>query len=168
MPLGKRGRAVAQLRYADSAGRAPAPGARFEIPRRILSYSDLTPAEQAGAPLPAGAPREIRLDLDMGMGRYEWTIGGQAFPKGDAIRVERGEHVRFVMRNKTMMPHPMHLHGHVFAVNGADGPLKDTALSLPKRELTLDWVADNPGTWAYHCHNVYHQEAGMMRRVVVA
>lgn len=72
------------------------------------------------------------------------------------------------MRNRTMMPHPMHMHGHSFSVGGDGGPLKDTALAVPMRELVLDWTADNPGSWAYHCHNVYHQEAGMMRRVEVA
>lgn len=96
-----------------------------------------------------------------------WTIGGQAFPDVEPIRVRRGEHVRFVMRNRTTIPHPMHLHGHAFSVGGPDGPIKDTAVALPMRELTLDWTADNPGSWAYHCHNAYHQEAGMMRRVDV-
>ncbi len=60
----------------------------------------------------------------------------------------------------------MHLHGQVFSVNG--GPLKDTALAVPMRELELDWVASNPGVWAFHRHNAYHQEAGMMRRVEVS
>lgn len=167
VPLGKKGRAVALLRYAGAKGRAPAAEAPLRMPRRVLSYEDLKPAEAAGRPVADGNPRVIRLDLGMGEGRYVWTIGGQAFPKADAVRVKRGEHVRFVMRNQSMMPHPMHLHGHVFAVGGPDGPLKDTAVALPMRELSLDWVADNPGTWAYHCHNVYHQEAGMMRRVEV-
>lgn len=167
VPLGKRGRAVALLRYADATGRAPASDAPLRMPRRVLSYQDLTAVDDAAIAVPDGDPRMIRLDLAMGRGRYVWTIGGQAFADADPVRVRRGESVRFVMRNRTMMPHPMHLHGHVFRV-GANGPMKDTALALPKRELTLDWVADNPGSWAYHCHNVYHQEAGMMRRVEVA
>ncbi len=167
MPLGKRGRAVALLRYRDATGRAPAAAAPLRVPRRVLSYEDLRPAVDAAAPR-SDSPREIRLDLAMGRGSYVWTIGGQAFPKAAAVRVRRGEHVRFVMRNRSKMPHPMHLHGHNFAVGGAGGPLKDTAVALPMRELKLDWVADNPGSWAYHCHNVYHQEAGMMRRVEVS
>ena len=165
VPLGKRGRAVALLRY-PGATRAPAAGAPLRMPRRVLDYADLRPAETDGAPRSAGSPRVIRLDLAMKSAGYVWTIGGQAFPEAEPVRVRRGEAVRFVMRNRTMMPHPMHLHGHVFSV-GEGGPLKDTALSLPMRELTLDWLADNPGSWAYHCHNAYHQEAGMMRRVEV-
>ncbi len=167
MPLGKRGRAMALLRYRDFGGRAPAADAPVRMPKRVLSYEDLRPVEDAGVDAQAEGRRVIRLDLALGRGRYEWTIGDQAFPKADTVRVRRGEHVRFVMRNRSMMPHPMHLHGHVFAVGGAGGPLKDTALALPMRELALDWVADNPGSWAYHCHNAYHQEAGMMRRVEV-
>jgi FtsP/CotA-like multicopper oxidase with cupredoxin domain len=167
LPLGKRGRAISLLRYRGATGNAPAENAPLPAPRRVLSYSDLQPISSAVAPTPGSSPRVIRLDLAMGKGRYVWTIGGQAFPKADPIKVSRGEHIQFVMRNTTMMPHPMHLHGHSFRV-GSEGPLKDTALAIPKQELTLDWVADNHGTWAYHCHNAYHQEAGMMRRVVVS
>lgn len=83
------------------------------------------------------------------------------------IEAARGEPQRFVMRNTTGMPHPMHLHGHSFRPAGG-GPVKDTILVLPKREQAIEWVADNPGTWAFHCHNAYHQEAGMFRRVEVA
>lgn len=168
VPLGKRGRAVALLRYADARGPVSASDAPVRMPRRVLSYSDLVPGEDIGGGRGArDAVRVVRLDLAMGRGGYEWTIGGQAFPNADPVRVPRGENVQFVMRNRTLMPHPMHLHGHVFHVGGPDGPLKDTALALPNRELALDWVADNPGAWAYHCHNAYHQSAGMMRRVEV-
>lgn len=166
VPLGKKGRAVAVLRFRGSNRAAPAAGAAFTMPRRVLSYEDL---RTIAAPDPklTSPVRTIRLDLAMGDGPYTWTIGGQAFPKADTINITRGEHVRFVMNNTTKMPHPMHLHGHSFHVGGITGPLKDTALSVPGRQLTLDWVAENPGTWAYHCHNAYHQEAGMMRRIQV-
>jgi len=167
MPLGKKGRAVGLLRYADATGQAPDPEAPLRMPRRVLSYEDLRTADDGTTPVPDGAPREIRLDLGMRPGSYVWTIGGQEFDKADPVRIERGESVRFLMRNRTMMPHPMHLHGHNFQV-GEGGALKDTVLALPRRELALDWVADNPGAWAYHCHNAYHQAAGMMRRVDVS
>lgn len=167
LPLGKRGRAVALLRRRGTTTRAPAPDAPLRMPRRVLDYADLRAADDAGPPAPDAKPRAIRLDLAMGRGPYAWTIGGQPFSSAEPIQIRRGESVRFVMRNKTMMPHPMHLHGHSFRV-GPGGAFKDTALAVPGRELTLDWVADNPGTWAFHCHNVYHQEAGMMRRVIVA
>ena len=167
MPLGKHGRAVALLRTKDATGRAPAAAASFKTPRRVLSYGDLQPVGPAGRALSA-TPRVIRLDLAMGHGQYVWTIGGQTFDKADTIKVGRGEHIRFAMTNRSMMPHPMHLHGHDVAVNGIAGPRKDTALAIPMRELTFDWIADNPGAWAFHCHNVYHQAAGMMRKVEVS
>ncbi|MQS37145.1 multicopper oxidase domain-containing protein, partial [Streptomyces katsurahamanus] len=63
----------------------------------------------------------------------------------------------------TGMWHPLHLHGHTFALaNVKDGARKDTAVILPNATLTVDFDADNPGLWMIHCHNVYHAEAGMM------
>jgi FtsP/CotA-like multicopper oxidase with cupredoxin domain len=63
-----------------------------------------------------------------------------------------------------MMFHPMHLHGHSFQVRheGGSGPRKDTVIVRPMQQLTVDLAADNPGQWMVHCHNSYHQEAGMM------
>lgn len=164
MPLGKQGVAAGYLRYRGSTGAAPPMNAPIEMPVRVASYGDLQPLDPASSS--AGDPRVIRLDLGFD-DPYSWSIGGQLFDGSDPIRVARGETVRFTMKNRTPMPHPMHLHGHSFTVGGPGGPLKDTALAIPRRELTLDWVADNPGVWAYHCHNVYHQESGMMRRVEV-
>jgi FtsP/CotA-like multicopper oxidase with cupredoxin domain len=74
--------------------------------------------------------------------------------------------VRLVFANSTSMWHPVHLHGHTFALPGgagsAGGARKDTAIVLPNGTLTVDFDADNPGLWMIHCHNVYHSEAGMM------
>jgi multicopper oxidase len=64
--------------------------------------------------------------------------------------------------NTTMMFHPVHLHGHTFAVGDPEGPRKDTAIVLPGQTLGVLFDADNPGLWMVHCHNVYHAEAGMM------
>ncbi len=164
LALGKRGRAVAVLRPRDSSARATAPSARYAMPRRIVDYADLRPIR--GERRLTGAQETI-LDLGMGDGSYSWTIGGQVYDQADPIRVERDAAQRFVMRNRTMMAHPMHLHGHSFRpVDG--GPWKDTILVPPMREVAVDWVPDNPGSWAFHCHNAYHAEAGMMRRVEVS
>ncbi|CAM5503241.1 hypothetical protein SVIOM74S_05025 [Streptomyces violarus] len=77
--------------------------------------------------------------------------------------MEAGERVRVVFDNGTAMWHPLHLHGHTFALGGnAAGARKDTAIVLPHRSLTVEFDADNPGLWMVHCHNVYHAEAGMM------
>ena len=81
--------------------------------------------------------------------------------------VAAGERVEIVMPNRTMMSHPMHLHGHVFQVVGIDGrrfsgAMRDTVLVPPRTTVTVAFDADNPGRWAFHCHNLYHLEAGMM------
>jgi FtsP/CotA-like multicopper oxidase with cupredoxin domain len=166
-PLGKHGRAVGILRYTDApSSKPPAATAPAKEPLRVASYSDL----RATAPGPTGgsAQRVIRLDLTMDMHRpYRWLLGGQAYDSSDPIQLDRGEPVRFLVHNKTTMPHPMHLHGHFFTPTGG-GPLKDTLVVPPQVAVKLDFVADNPGMWMFHCHNLYHQMAGMMRTVEIA
>jgi FtsP/CotA-like multicopper oxidase with cupredoxin domain len=163
LPLGKAGRAIGVLRRTGTTGTAPGVAAPLRIPARVASYSDMRDPAQTAA---LTNVRETRLDLGF-RGPYTWTLGGQRFPKADVVAVKRGEAQRFVMRNTTNMPHPMHLHGHSFRPAGG-GPRKDTIMVLPKREVAVEWVADNPGKWAFHCHNILHAEAGMLRSVEVA
>ena len=85
--------------------------------------------------------------------------------------IDRGQRVELVMRNRTMMAHPMHLHGHVFQVveiNGKplQGAVRDSVLVAPKATVKIAFDADNPGLWAFHCHNLYHLAAGMFATVV--
>lgn len=93
----------------------------------------------------------------------EWLIDGQAYPNADPIDIQEGEHVRVRMTNRSPVVHPMHLHGHFFQVEDA---VKDTVV-VPGHmgEVTFDFIADNPGKWLFHCHNLYHLEAGMARVV---
>ncbi|MEI8106082.1 MAG: multicopper oxidase family protein [Actinomycetes bacterium] len=164
-PLGKKGRAVGVLRYTDAARSvAPAASAPARIPLRVASYSDLKALDHTPV---AATPREISLDLTMDMSQpYRWLMGGQAFSHADSIRLDRGEPVRFTIRNRTMMPHPMHLHGHFFTLETL-GPRKDTVIVPPQGTAHLNLVADNPGMWMIHCHNLYHALAGMMRVIEV-
>lgn len=72
-----------------------------------------------------------------------------------------------------MMGHPMHLHGHHFQVVGIDGrrfsgAVRDTVWLPPQREVTVAFDATNPGTWAFHCHHLYHMATGMMTVVQYA
>jgi FtsP/CotA-like multicopper oxidase with cupredoxin domain len=97
----------------------------------------------------------------MMMSRGEWAIDRQRYPDADALPLKKGEHVRVNMSNMSMMLHPMHLHGHFFRVGSA---LKDTVLVEPRMGRgSFDVVADNPGDWFFHCHNLYHLHAGMAR-----
>lgn len=165
----KMARAV--LRYEGTSSPTPPPDLEpRELGGEMLSYGALRAAPGIEG-FETGRPdRVVPITLRGDEEKYVWTINGQAFPDADPIEVGRGERVRFEMENTTMMPHPMHLHGHFFRVDNGTGrgPLKDTVLVDPKRRLAFDWLADNPGDWAFHCHQAYHQEGGMMRVVKVA
>ncbi len=80
--------------------------------------------------------------------------------------MRQGQYARLRYTNNTTMYHPMHLHGHTFALRTANrdpnGPRKDTAIVLPAQTIVADLVANNPGQWVTHCHNAYHEAAGMM------
>jgi FtsP/CotA-like multicopper oxidase with cupredoxin domain len=161
-PEGKGGVAMAVLR--TEAGSPPDPAVRpAELGGRLLSYRDLVPAD--GDALPVREPdRVLRLDLGADPMEYRWTINGRVFDHTSDLRVRQGERVRLAFRNTTAMNHPMHVHGHAFAVRAptSGGARKDTVIVLPNETVEVDLQADNPGQWMVHCHNAYHQEAGMM------
>lgn len=107
----------------------------------------------------------LPADLAGSMSPYDWTINGRPFATTDPLSVQQGQRVALTFRNMSMMWHPMHLHGHTFQVVTADGrpgARKDTVNVLPMQKMTVIFDADNPGVWMLHCHNTYHQEAGMM------
>jgi FtsP/CotA-like multicopper oxidase with cupredoxin domain len=114
--------------------------------------------------------REIPINLGGSMMPYRWSINGQYFPKADPFVVQKDEEIRCVFHNATMMAHPFHLHGHSFfvlgkpgALNLKDPPLKDTLNIPPGEKLVIQWKANNPGQWFFHCHIEWHLEAGMAR-----
>ncbi|NAE18339.1 multicopper oxidase domain-containing protein, partial [Enterococcus hirae] len=109
--------------------------------------------------------RSHDIALGSDMGSYTWTLNGRSYGNHIPLPVGRGERVELAFRNTTMMFHPMHLHGHTFQLrtsSGLDGPRKDTVIVPPMETVTVAFDADNPGDWATHCHNAYHQDAGMM------
>ncbi len=152
---------------------APLPPATYQPPelmRQLLLYSMLKAAPGVVVPPASGDPdRVIPIKLSGGMGQYVWKINDQVFEKADQIQIEHHRFIRFQFANTSMMPHPMHLHGHFFQLDNGTGrgPLKDTVLVDPMQQLTIDWISDNPGAWAFHCHNRYHEDTGMMRIVKV-
>ena len=156
---GKKASALALVR----TGRGAAPDAAVrprELSGKIVGYAELTPAEAAR--LKARKPdRTVRLRLTGGMKRYDWGINGRRYDPNQIEPVREGERVRLILENRTTMWHPMHLHGHTFAVADS-GVRKDTAIVLPQQTLTTEFEADNPGLWMIHCHNIYHAESGMM------
>jgi FtsP/CotA-like multicopper oxidase with cupredoxin domain len=126
---------------------------------------------RASAPLAAkAANRSIPVDLTGNMMGYVWGMPINGIG-GLPATVDRGERVEIVFRNTTMMSHPMHLHGHVFQiveVNGKvfAGAIRDTILMPPRATVKVAFDADNPGLWAFHCHNLYHMAAGMFSTLV--
>ncbi len=162
---GKNATALALIRTAS--GEPPPAGVRpAELAGRLASYAGMRAAAQAR--LTARAPDvTYRLRLTGGMTRYDWGINGQAFDmsKPGALRflAQQGQRVRVVFDNATTMYHPMHIHGHTFAL-GPAGPRKDTVIVRPRQQVACDLDADNPGQWMAHCHNLYHapENSGMM------
>jgi FtsP/CotA-like multicopper oxidase with cupredoxin domain len=129
-------------------------------PRTRLGYGDLRAVSSLDG-IDGRPDRTYDLTLSRGRGEYVWTIDGQAYPDADPLSIRRDEHVRIRMTNRSPVVHPMHLHGHFFRVGDA---VKDTVL-VPGRmgQVTIDFHADNPGRWLFHCHNLYHLDAGMAR-----
>ncbi len=160
---GKQGQAFALVRTAGGT-RPPPEAAPAELAGRLIMAPSLRATESVR--LPEREPDRIHeLTLGMDMSGYRWTINGQVYGEHDPLPIERGERVRMRFVNRTMMFHPMHLHGHTYqqAVTGSGaGPRKDTSIVLPMQAVEIDIEGDNPGQWLLHCHNSYHMEAGMM------
>ena len=112
--------------------------------------------------------REIRLTLDGDMERYVWSLNNKTLSESDSISIRQGEVARFIMINRTMMHHPMHLHGHFFRVLNGQGefsPLKHTVDVAPMSTTVIEFDASEKGDWFFHCHLLYHMMAGMARVV---
>ncbi|MGN6520999.1 MAG: copper resistance system multicopper oxidase [Dokdonella sp.] len=136
--------------------------------RRVLTYADL---RSVTAPISPDVGREIELHLTGHMERYVWSFDGRKFSDAEPLRLAHGERVRIVLVNDTMMTHPIHLHGMWSELESPDGEFlarKHTLVVQPAQKIAYRVSADALGRWAYHCHLLYHMEAGMFREVVVA
>jgi FtsP/CotA-like multicopper oxidase with cupredoxin domain len=137
--------------------------------RRVLTYGDL---HTLGGPIDPRPPqREIELHLTGHMTRFMWSFDGRKFSEAEPLRFTHGERVRIVLVNDSMMTHPIHLHGMWSEVESPDGAFqvrKHTVLVQPAQRLSYLITADALGRWAYHCHLLFHMEAGMFREVIVA
>ncbi|TIV67742.1 MAG: multicopper oxidase family protein [Mesorhizobium sp.] len=115
----------------------------------------------------ASADRNQAVEIGGTMQGYSWTLNGRTWGDHQPIAVRKGERIELILRNASMMGHPMHLHGHHFQVVAIDGrrfagAVRDTVWLPPMREVTVAFDAANPGTWAFHCHHLYHMASGMM------
>lgn len=156
---GRPGYASTVLRSTDAAPLTdPDVGGSIpELDRELVLESSLRPAEKTK--LDTRTPdRDYSVDLLQAGDRYVWAMAGADAGK---LVVKQGERVRITMNNTSTMWHPMHTHGHTFAVPEYGGLRRDTVNVLPGTSLAIEFDADNPGEWMFHCHNAYHFEAGM-------
>lgn len=136
---------------------------------RVLTYSQL----RARTPYPDLGPpdREIELHLTGNMERFMWSIDGVEFSDAEPIEVAFGERIRLVLVNDTMMNHPMHLHGMWMHLENGAGELMPRVHTIsvkPAERVSLLFNGDAAGPWAFHCHVLYHMDAGMFRVVRVS
>ncbi|KIA87367.1 multicopper oxidase domain-containing protein [Flavobacterium sp. AED] len=117
--------------------------------------------------LPKDAPvKELKFELTGNMNRYVWSLDNKVVSETDKILIKKGEIIRMVLHNNSMMRHPMHLHGHDFRVINGQGdysPLKNTIDIMPMETDTLEFAATESGDWFFHCHILYHMMSGMGR-----
>ena len=116
--------------------------------------------------LPKGPVKELKFELTGNMNRYVWTMDNKTVSEADKILIKKGENVRIVLYNNSMMRHPMHLHGHDFRILNKQGeyaPLKNVLDIMPMEKDTIEFAASEDGDWFFHCHILYHMMSGMGR-----
>ena len=117
--------------------------------------------------LPKDAPiKELKFDLTGNMNRYVWSLDNKVVSESDKILIKKGENVRIILFNNSMMRHPMHLHGHDFRLLNGQGeyaPLKNIIDIMPMERDTIEFAATESGDWFFHCHILYHMMSGMGR-----
>ena len=136
--------------------------------RKVLTYADIFNLNPTHDPREPG--REIDLHLTGNMARYMWSMNGVKYADAEPLNLNYGERVRINLINDTMMNHPIHLHGMWSELETGDPgriPRKHTVIAQPGARISYLVTADAKGSWAYHCHLIYHM-AGMFRKVTVS
>jgi CopA family copper-resistance protein len=146
------------------------PGQGLEgVGHKVLVYRDLVALERN--PDVRAPERSLDIHLTGNMERFMWSFDGVKMSDHmEPIPFLQNERVRVNLINDTMMGHPIHLHGHFFELvtgHGDHAPRKHTVIVQPGGKVTFDLTADAVGDWAFHCHLLFHMEAGMMRVVSV-
>ena len=130
-----------------------------------LNYTMLRAAEKTT--LPTGPLKELKFNLTGNMNRYVWSLDNKVVSESDKILIKKGENVRVILFNNSMMRHPMHLHGHDFRLLNGQGefaPMKNIIDIMPMERDTIEFAAGEPGgDWFFHCHILYHMMSGMGR-----
>jgi CopA family copper-resistance protein len=168
-PPSEQGNPLVDMQTMTPSARLDDPGIGLrENGRRVLTYADLTSVFDD--PDGRAPTRTIELHLTGHMERFAWSFDGIKFSGAEPIRLIYGERVRIVLVNDTMMTHPIHLHGMWSDLEDAEGKFKVRKHTIdmpPGTRRSYRVTADALGRWAYHCHLLFHMEAGMMREVRV-
>ncbi|WP_157218574.1 copper resistance system multicopper oxidase [Flavisphingomonas formosensis] len=164
------GPGVATLSAMPADRIADRPTGLEDVDHRVLTYADLKALEPNSDTRPP--TRALDIHLTANMERYMWSFDGVKLSDGaEPIAFRHMERVRVTLINDTMMPHPIHIHGHFFQLrtgeDAATNPRKHTVNVLPGGKVSFDLTADAIGDWAFHCHMLMHMHAGMMRVVTV-
>jgi CopA family copper-resistance protein len=168
-PAGESGNPLVDMQTMMPAARLDDPGIGLRgNGRRVLTYADL----QSVFADPDGRDpsRTIELHLTGHMERFAWSFDGVKFSDAAPLVFTYGERLRIVLVNDTMMTHPIHLHGMWSDLENDAGEFtvrKHTIDMPPGSRRAYRVKADALGRWAYHCHLLFHMEAGMFREVRV-
>jgi CopA family copper-resistance protein len=168
-PASEQGNPLVDMQTMSPTPRLDDPGIGLrDNGRRVLTYADLR--STFANPDGREPGREIELHLTGHMEKFAWSFNGIKFSAAEPLQLNYGERLRIVLVNDTMMTHPIHLHGMWSDVEDDDGNFmlrKHTVDMPPGTKRGYRVTADALGRWAYHCHLLYHMEAGMFREVRV-
>ena len=137
---------------------------------RVLTLADLKSIDGV-LDDPRTPVKELELHLTGNMERYSWSFDGLEFGKSTPVSLRHSERVRIVLQNDTMMTHPMHLHGMWSELETDQGELRvrrHTIPVQPAQRISYLTTPHDLGRWAWHCHLLFHMDAGMFREVVVS
>ena len=168
-PVSETGNPLVDMQVMAPESRLDDPGIGLrDNGRRVLAYKDLHAAFED--PDGRDPVRDVELHLTGHMERFAWSFNGIKFADAEPLKLNYGERLRIVLVNDSMMSHPIHLHGMWSDLEDDEGRFhlrKHTIDMPPGTRRSYRVRADALGRWAYHCHLLYHMEAGMMRVVRV-
>jgi CopA family copper-resistance protein len=168
-PASEKGNPLVDMQTMAPTSRLDDPGIGLrDNGRRVLRYADLK--STFNDPDGREPGRTIELHLTGHMERFAWSFNGIKFSDAEPLRLTYGERLRIVLVNDTMMTHPIHLHGMWSDIEDDEGRFhvrKHTVDMPPGTKRSYRVTADALGRWAYHCHLLFHMEAGMFREVRV-
>jgi FtsP/CotA-like multicopper oxidase with cupredoxin domain len=171
--VGLGGGGISLVVGPDGAQAPPdaAPGPNVDL----LSYGKPAPLPFD----PEKADRHFKYDIGRrpafvgGKPGLFWTINGHLFPDMPMYMVNEGDLVRMTIKNHSGQVHPMHLHGHHVVVLSRNGvaatgsPWWTDSLNVANNEsYDVAFLADNPGVWMDHCHNLPHAAQGLVAHLM--